>query len=352
VKIMPTSDAYNKTDRLQEIQLLFSKNPKRLFTTPEIARSLNVSDDTALRYLNDLSVKGHLPVEKKGRYWVLMEDAKMTLPAITFTFAEATALSIAGRLLSQIHDEHNVHVTQALLKLVKVLPDAVAAHQHKIVEIAKERQQHRPDRSAIFEALAIGWVKQRRVQLRYTTAEGKTFTCTFDPYLFEPTGIGRTIYVIGHSTPPDELRTFKLERIEQAVLLDEPFALPLNFDGPGLLKSAWVVMFGDREPVTIKLRFTSRVVTRLKETLWHPTQQIRETAEGCEMTLTIGDPLEIENWIRGWGPDCEVLAPKELREKLIEDLLRSARTYGIDMSSSVPPGEVDDDLFDTFFGSE
>jgi predicted DNA-binding transcriptional regulator YafY len=236
---------------------------------------------------------------------------------------------------------------------VSALPDKVAAHQHKIVEIAKERQKNQPDRSAIFEALAIGWVTQHRVQLRYTTAEGKTFNCKFDPYLFEPTGIGRTIYVIGHSTPPDKLRTFKLERIERAVLLkDEPFDLPLDFDGPGLLKKAWVVMFGEREPVTIKLRFTSRVVTRLKETLWHPTQQIYDTVEGCMMILSIGDTLEIENWIRSWGPDCEVLEPQDLRDKLISDILRSARTYGLNVGGLVVSGEADDDLFDTFFGGE
>lgn len=352
---MPISDAYTKTDRLHEMQLLFWKNPKRRFTTPEIATSLGVSEDTALRYLNILGSKGLLPVVKEGRFWVLMEGAAFTLPlpAITLSSAEATALSIAGRLLSQIHDERNTHVTQALLKIVTALPEPIAAHQHRIVEIAKERQQNQPDRSAIFETLAIGWVTQHRVRLRYTTAEGKTFKCTFDPYLFEPTGIGRTIYVIGHSTPPNKLRTLKLERIEQAELLkDEPFDLPADFDGPGLLKKAWVVMFSEQEPITVRLRFTSRVATRLKETLWHSTQVIKDTGEGCEMTLSIGDTLEIENWIRGWGPDCEVLEPQELREKMIEDIRCSARTYGITLSGSSTAGEVDEDLFDTFFGGD
>ncbi len=352
---MPVSDAYNKADRLYEIQLLFWRNQKHRFTTPEVATSLGVSEDTALRYLRVLTRSGRLPLVKEGRFWTLMEGKKFSLPlpAITLSSAEATALSIAGRLLSQIHDERNTYVTQALLKIVSALPEPVAAHQHRIVEVAKERQQNQPDRSAIFEALAIGWVTQHRVRLRYTTAEGKTFKCTFDPYLFEPTGIGRTIYVIGHSTPPNKLRTLKLERIERAELLkEEPFELPADFDGPGLLKKAWVVMFGEQDPVTIRLRFTSHVVTRLKETLWHPTQEIRDTAEGCEMTLSIGDTLEIENWIRGWGPDCEVLEPLELREKIIEDIRRSARTYGIHMSSSTAPGEVDDGLFDTFFGGE
>jgi len=352
---MPTSDAWNKTDRLYEILMLFWKNPKKLYTTPEVALHLNVSEDTALRYLQDLMRTGRLPVTKQGRFWVLMEGARfeLPLPAVTLSTSEATALSIAGRLLSQIHDERNSHVTQALTKIISAFPESVAAHQHKIVEIAKERQKNQPDRSAIFEALAIGWVTQHQVRVRYTTFEGKTFWCQFEPYLFEPTGIGRTIYVIGRSTPPGELRTFKLERIESAELLKkESFELPSDFDGPALLKKAWVVMYGEKDSVTVRLRFTSKVMTRVKETLWHPTQVILDTVQGCEMTVQIGDALEIENWIRGWGPDCEVLEPEALRDKIIEDLRRSARMYGIQSQAASEVGEIDEDLFNTFFGGE
>src|SRR5205807_4564951 len=98
---MPVSDAYNKADRLDELKLLFWKNPKQQFTTPEIATSLGVSEDTALNYLKDLGRSGRLPLIKKGRFWVLMEGAVFTLPlpAITLSSSEATALSIAGRLL-------------------------------------------------------------------------------------------------------------------------------------------------------------------------------------------------------------------------------------------------------------
>ncbi len=347
---MPQSDAYNKTDRLYELQMLFYKNPQRRFSTPEIALNLGVSDDTALRYLQALEITGRLPVTKEGRFWVLMEGARLELPlpAITLTLAEATALSIAGRLLSQLHDERNTHVTQALLKIIHALPQPVAAHQHTIVEMAKERQRNQPDRSAIFEALAIGWVTQRCVQLYYTTSEGKSFQATFEPYMFEPTGIGHTIYVIGKCTPPGKLRTLKLERIEHAEVLKQKHFHAPNFDGPALLRSAWVIMFGEQEPVTVRLRFSSRVVTRVKETLWHPSQHIRDTVDGCDMTLQIGDTLEIENWIRGWGPDCEVLEPSYLREKMIEDIRRSARTYGINMQEDTDAG--DEDLFNTFFG--
>ena len=55
---MPTSDAYNKTDRLHQVQLLFWNSPGKRLRTSEIAVKLDVTEDTALRYLTELSSTG------------------------------------------------------------------------------------------------------------------------------------------------------------------------------------------------------------------------------------------------------------------------------------------------------
>ncbi|MBV9691811.1 MAG: WYL domain-containing protein [Ktedonobacteraceae bacterium] len=349
---MPISDAYNKTDRLYTLQMLFWKNPGQRLRTPEIAQALEVSESTARRYLDELAATGRLPLTKEGQLWVLAENAALELPAVCLTAAESTALFVSARMLSQIHDERNSHVIQALLKLVQVMPPSLAAHQRRLVDMARERQQQQPDRSGIFEALALGWTTQHQVRLLYTPSRGKTFECVFEPYLLEPSGIGRTIYVIGRSTPPGQLRTFKLEHIDHAELLKkESFEIPADFDGPALLKRAWGVMYGDEACVEVRLRFTSWVENRLKETLWHPSQQIIDTPEGCELTVQIGDMLEIENWIRGWGADCEVLAPAELREKMRQNAHRLAHMYGVlSEKPASPSDEPDTDLFSHLFG--
>src|SRR6266487_482026 len=86
---MPTSDAYNKTDRLHHIQLLFWNSPGKRLRTSEIAVKLEVSDDTALRYLTELSATGRLPVNKDGWYWQLAQDAKFELLPMKLNLAEA-----------------------------------------------------------------------------------------------------------------------------------------------------------------------------------------------------------------------------------------------------------------------
>ena len=103
-------------------------------------------------------------------------------------------------------------------------------------------------------------------------------------------------------------------------------------------------MYGDEEQTEVRLGFSHWVTKRVKETLWHPSQQIIETSDGCEWTAQIGDTLEIENWIRGWGSDCEVLAPQALREKMIKEARRLAVMYEVASPKSIPSDKPDTDL--------
>lgn len=82
-----------------------------------------------------------------------------------------------------------------------------------------------------------------RLYASYRTAQ------TVFPYLLEPSPVGRTIYAMGYSTPPEALRTSKMERIEHAELTTTPFEIPADFDGPALLTRAWGIMYGDEVPV-------------------------------------------------------------------------------------------------------
>jgi predicted DNA-binding transcriptional regulator YafY len=346
---MPTSDAYNKADRHYQIIKLFSLPGQRLRTI-QIAEKFGVSEDTIKKDIDELSFSGRLPLRKDGHFWILAEDARLEVLQVRLNLTEATALYLAGRLLSQMHDERNEHIIMALTKLVDAMPKTLAHHQHALVDMARQRQQGREDRSNIFNAIALGWSRHRKVRLLYAPPRKRKFECLFSPYLLEPSAIGRTFYAIGHSTLPNDLRSYKLERIEFAELTDESFEVPETFDGPALLARAWGIMYGDEEPVEVRLRFSHWVTKRVKETLWHPSQQIKDTEDGCEMTLQIGDTLEIENWIRGWGPDCEVLSPVELREKMIDDVRRSARLYGLAFRQPTSAGELDEDLFNSFFG--
>ena len=67
---------------------------------------------------------------------------------------------------------------------------------------------------------------------------------------------------------------------------------------------------------------------RAAETLWHPSQELEEQADGSLIwRATVSGMREIRIWIMGWGADAEVLEPDSLREDVASELTRSAALY-------------------------
>jgi CRISPR-associated endonuclease/helicase Cas3 len=120
-------------------------------------------------------------------------------------------------------------------------------------------------------------------------------TYTISPYFIEPSLWSDEAYVVGHSDVHDGLATFKVKRIERAVLTTERFAPPDDFDEQELLRFAWGIRYSDEEPVTVRLKFTGhQAVRRLKESIWHPDQKISDNDDGsCIWEARVAEPQEM-----------------------------------------------------------
>ena len=355
---MPETDGDTKATRLMLLISVFRNQPDRAWSCSELAGKLGCDKRTVQRYIQELGLNGRLPLYERspGRYQVV-EGGQVRLDALHLDLREAAALYLAARLLAQQTDEHNAHVASALEKLLQAMPPGLTAPLRALATAAAGMHARGTDVSEIFSTLVHGWAHRRVVLLRYRARNAPhAIEHRLCPFLFEPSGIGRTVYVLGATQPKGQLRTFKMERIQRAVLLDEHFVVPAEFDGPELLKRAWGVMYGDGEaPVEVRLRFTRYVAQRVKETVWHPSQAIVDLQDGgCEWRATIGDVVEIGPWVRGWGSDCEVLAPEELRRDVITHVRHMAHTYGLEPTAPRDDphtlSAAEQDLVDEVFG--
>ena len=145
------------------------------------------------------------------------------------------------------------------------------------------------------------------------------------PYALEPTDAG--VYVIGHDDAKGELRTFKLERLQTARVLQESYSIPDDFDPAAYLENSWRIMSGD-QPVEVVLRFVPEAAPYVRERTWHPSQEIESPRDGgLTLRLCIAEPREMLPWIRSWGAQVEVIAPDWLREKVAEELKTAAEIY-------------------------
>jgi predicted DNA-binding transcriptional regulator YafY len=322
---MPEQEHLDKAARLTKLTHLLFRNPQGL-TVVRIARALGVSARQAYRDLDALEAMGiPLAEVQKDHYSVI---AGHFLPPVHFDLPEAIALFLAARLLGRYSDDHNPVLMQALAKLAASLPEPIAEQVQRTVSGLAGRPVNR-SYLEVFEAVTQGWACRKKVRLWHQAAGSeRVHEYLLAPYLIEPSATGYATHVIGYEELYfDSLHTFKVERIQAAQLTSEPFEVPADFDPVRLLESAWGIMFGD-ELTEVRLRFSPQAARRVCESIWHPSQQLVECADGgCELSVRVAHPLEMKPWIRGWGPDCEVLAPAGLRAEVAEEMRRAAEVY-------------------------
>ena len=320
----------NLDTRLERVADIERKLARRSegYTTGELACEYGVNPSTIFRDLTYLESIG-TGLVKHGRRYAL--NHRRSFHSVKLTNHEALAFYLAARLLSRHSDEHNPHVVTALEKLADALDAKSPLIAHHIAQAAAAVRSRRVRREYVeaLEVLTQGWAERRKVQLRYRSYnKNETTERTFAPYFIEPASIGYACYVIGFDELRGELRTFKVERVYEAKLTDEPFEAPKQFDPLQLLSSAWGVIWRDEGGIEVTLRFAPSVVRRVKESVWHPSQRIEDLPDGaCLFTVRIGSTLEFRPWVRQWGSAVTVIGPPAFRDEIAAEVREMARNY-------------------------
>jgi len=333
---MPKIDEATKQQRLDRIHLLLARNARGI-TEAEIADEMGLERRTANNYLRELEFQGK--AIKDGLYWYPLVLKESRLRPFDLSPEEAVTLYLGARLLSKQQDKRNEPAETALLKLASVLK-ADAGVGGEIEQAARELAQ-RPAREGyqpIFRDVVRGYIYHRKIEIAYRPLNArKSFPTTFSTYLLEPSLIGFSTYLIGHSSIVNALRAYKLERIESVRLTSEPYAIPPDFPGLDILRNAWSIVMGE-ETIRVVLRFSPQVKRRVLETRWHLSQETMDDPDKpgwLRWQVDVADTLDLLPWVRGWGADCEVMEPKELREALVREVRRLAEVYKVVVSETV-----------------
>lgn len=323
---MPEDQAIKRAQRLSRISYLLYRNPQGL-TVQELSELCGVSPRTIQRDLRDLDELS-IPLWDDGssppRYGII---EGYYLPPVRLELDDAVALYLAARLLARYADSYDPHIVHALAKLSTVLPGAIAEHVQTTAASLMDRP-HDGQQTAILSTLALGWAAHRQVCIWHRSGTGeRQHRYTVCPYFIEASAVGNATYLIGHASYFERVTTFKVERISRAELLDESFEIPRDFDPHRLLASAWSIMYGD-DLQEVVLRFLPERTRRVKESRWHPSQQIEDLDDGgCIMRLWVAEPVEMTYWILGWGGQVEVLEPAELRDSIGQEARTMAALY-------------------------
>lgn len=205
-------------------------------TADRLADKLGVSERAARRYVGILREAG-IPLESvRGPYGGYRVGRGLRLPPLMFSSAEALGLVMA--VLDGHHDASDPTdpVGSALGKLVRALPEPVAAQAEAVRRAtapAPDRGAARPDPGTT-AVLVQACSDHRRLRLDYRSEAGSEWLIEVDPWAVVVRH-GRW-YLLCRSHTSDARRAYRIDRVRAVELLDDTFCPPTDLDPVAVLE--------------------------------------------------------------------------------------------------------------------
>jgi predicted DNA-binding transcriptional regulator YafY len=314
-----------KADRLVALLLLLQSRHR--CSARVLATHLEVSERTIYRDVDALSAAG-VPVyaERGATGGIVLADGYRR--ALTyFNEDEVRALFASGSSpLADLGLEGGL--ARALEKLRGGLADVyqrAADESRSRVHLDGRRwNQPEPPRELLTALRRAVW-DDRRLRIRYEDRNGKSSTRTVDPLgLVSKAGVW---YLVARSG--DDLRSFRVERVQSARELPERFERPANFD----LERHWAdssARFAEASrggDCVVELRASNDALDRV--THYWPAQILSKGAHESLVRVTFPATDVALFQVLVWSDAATLLEPAELRAAIVQRAEQALRRYGL-----------------------
>lgn len=313
----------NRTDRLLAIVLELQHH--RHQRAEDLAATFEVSKRTIYRDMLALMEAGVPVVSVTGQGYSIMEG--YFLPPLNFNVDEALMLILGADLMSQNFDaQYQRAAVSAVKKIEAVLPDHLDADiDYLKTNIAFYTRPTDAQENGYLRKVRQAIIDRRTLRMCYA----KRFPSQDEPELTErdvdPYAIARLAsswFLLGFCHLRNDIRIFRLDRIEEMAVLNRTFERPENYEPQWNVSSA-------RRQIVVKVLFDYEIARWVRETYPYPYSMVdeQESADGLLVTFRIERDGEILQWLLGWGGKARVLEPESLRNMLIDEARGLLQNY-------------------------
>jgi predicted DNA-binding transcriptional regulator YafY len=210
-------------------------------TADQLADALGVSERAARRYVGILR-EAEIPIlSTRGRYGGYRVGRGVRLPPLVFSATEALGMVMA--VLEGHHEAADSAdpVANALRKIMRALPEAVAAQ----AELLRRSARPVPDRHAvppdpsITAQLVHASSLRRVVRMGYRHEDGTEWSSRVEPWSVVVRQ-GRW-YLLSRRVRNQAIRTYRIDRIRSVELLEDSFEPPPDLDPVALLERNFAI---------------------------------------------------------------------------------------------------------------
>lgn len=165
------------------------------------------------------------------------------------------------------------------------------------------------------------------ISLTYKAFDNENETIyNLHPYLIKENE--NRIYVIGYCEEYSKIRTFALDRIVSVRVEKSKKFISIPFDPVEFYKYSIGIISKETKPEKVKLCFTKLQSKYLLSKPLHASQRIvKETKTKVIFEFFVHISYELESKILSWGNSVEVISPKKLKQKIINQLKESLNQY-------------------------
>lgn len=287
----------------------------------DVARAFGISVDELIGDLDVLPMCGTsfrggdlLEIDTDGeRIW--WRNADDVAEPLRIAADEATALLVAARAVATLpglRESDREALLRATAKLEAAAGESAGASARLSVTFESE--------GGVFADVDRAIAERRRVWLRYySPARDELTEREIDPIrLF---AVGHT-YVEAWCRRSEARRTFRLDRVAEIRLLDEPADPPPIT--PRDLSEGLVQPAPDDPEVVVEVSPGGRWVAE-----YYPHDSAEELPDGgLRITLRTPDPASLRRLALRLGPDGRITAPRELAESAREAARAALAAYG------------------------
>jgi predicted DNA-binding transcriptional regulator YafY len=329
---------HRNRELIRQWTLLQTLARSRDATIPKLATDLAVSTRTIRRDLNALQEAG-FPIyddDTNGgsKTWRIETKGLGAVARSGLSLSELCALYYSRALIECFAGTHVLaDVQSALDKFGAALSPQMRKFLDRLpgVVTARPRGAKRQDAATyhVIARLLEASLHERVVAMRYfSQANNREKEYTVHPHRLVHAQGG--LYLWGFVPAYGELRTFAVERIRRVSVAEETFTPLAELDGVDPFEhSMGAYRAAEAATSRIQIRFHPRLAPYIRERSWHPTQRLKDRADGSVvMTMDVCDDYTLRSWILSFGRGAQVLAPAPLVDWISEELAQAGGQYG------------------------
>lgn len=319
----------DRSERFYKIHQLL-KSGTRSFT--ELQDALEVSRATLKRDLDFMRSRLHAPIEYDRdangyRFGKPKAGPQYELPGLWFSPAELHALLTMQHLLENLQPGLlTPHIKPLQSRLTSIIgsgdyDEADVSRRVRVLHLASRELKHEH-----FGVVAQAVMKRKRLRIKhYNRMEDRHTERDISPQRL--VHYRDNWYVDAYCHLREDLRSFSVDAIEEATLLDARAKDVPKTELDAFLKSGYGI-FSGRNVTWAKLRFSPKAARWVSTQAWHGKQRGGFEKDGSYvLEFPYADDRELLMDVLRFGADVEVLEPAALRQRVADALAEAVRLY-------------------------